>query len=152
MGQKDKFHKEVGMKDSQLKPEYLDTFFKGPIPQGGWPDYYAIVTACNPDGQDVDDATNRKATHALEETIDERGVRYGPMTGGSVDGGHQEFGYLVECDLTSALKLGADYKQEAIFWIEDGNLFVVNCPDGSNKQFVDTWEARYKGADPCPPS
>ena len=36
-GRKDRFHQEVGMKDIQLKPEYSDSFFRGPIPKGGWP-------------------------------------------------------------------------------------------------------------------
>ncbi len=130
-----------------LYEAFLAAVFHGPRPDGGWPDSFAIVTACNPYGRQVDDATNDKATRELEATIGERRFRYGPMTGGSVDGTHQEFGYLVECDLTAALKLGADYKQEAIFWIEDGNLYVITCPEGSGKRLVDTWEARYKGAD-----
>ena len=107
---------------------------------------FAIVTACNPYGRQVDDPTNHKAS-SDEEKIGEQGFCYGPMTGGSVDGAHQEFGYLVVCDLKSALKLGADYNQDAIFWIEDSNLYVITCPDASDKQFVDRWDARYKGAD-----
>ena len=138
----------MNQQDVTLHDAFHAAVFHGPRPDGGWPSSFAIVTACNPDGRNVDAASNRKATRELEARIGERGFRYGPMTGGSIDGTHQEFGYLVECDLTSALNLGADYKQVAIFWIEDGNLFLVTGSDASNKRFVDTWEDRYKGTNP----
>ena len=127
-----------------MNDSYKDTVFHGPEPTEGWPKTFAIVTACNPDGKTAEDTENESATRELSGALVQLALPHRSMTGGSPDGKHQEPGYLVECDLSTALELGVRFQQEAIFWIEDGQVSTVACSGDLTKQPVDTWAARYK--------
>ena len=90
--------------DKNLKPEYSDTVFSGPEPGEGWPESFAIVTAYNPDGVNVDDAANVAANKELEATVRGADLSHSPMAGGSGDGSHVEPSFPVLCDLETALE------------------------------------------------
>jgi hypothetical protein len=126
-----------------LKPEYSDTVFSGPDPGEGWPESFAIVTAYNPDGVNVDDAANLAANEELEATVRDAGLSYSPMAGGSGDGSHVEPGFLVLCDLETALELGHRFNQEAVFWIEAGRLHLVACSGGARVE-LGAWQDRIR--------
>lgn len=125
--------------------EYHETHFapKEP-PSPRWPKAFAVITACNPLGQGPDEAVDKAATVRLRKAISRLGLNRHRVTGISADMKHREPGFAVwGCDLSTALRLGTEFAQNAIFWIEDGRLDVVSCSTGE-RQHVGLWSERLQ--------
>lgn len=127
--------------------EYHETRFapKEPAPPR-WPSAFAVITACNPLGQGLDEEADRAATVRLRKAISRLGLKRHRVTGISADMKHREPGFAVwGCDLTAATQLGREFAQNAIFWIEGGVLDVVSCANGE-RQHVGLWSERLQTA------
>lgn len=127
-----------------ILPEYLQTIFiaKKP-PEGGWPEKFAVITACNPmsSGERQEDAV---ATTRLRKHLSRRGLKRHKVTGTSPDWGHQEAGFVVwNLSLGEALEIGREFRQRAVFWVEGGRIEVVSCESGERK-IVGLWEERVR--------
>lgn len=125
--------------------EYHETRFapKEPTP-ARWPEAFAVITACNPLGQGLDDEADRAATVRLRKAISRLELNRHRVTGVSADLKHREPGFAVwGCDLSTALRLGTEFAQNAIFWIERGELDVVSCSTGE-RQNVGLWSERLQ--------
>jgi hypothetical protein len=125
-----------------ILPEYLQTIFiaKKP-PEDGWPEKFAVITACNPmsSGERHDDAA---AMTRLRKNLSRRGLKRHKVTGASPDWCHQEAGFAVwDVSLQEALEIGREFQQWAVFWVEGGRIEVVSCESGE-RAFVGMWEAR----------
>ena len=127
-----------------ILPEYRETIFKASPPEGGWPEYFHIITAYNP-GKIISDEDNASADEELRRDLECRGLRYLRIKGYSPDQKHHEQGWMIE-DITreQALEIGRRYGQNAIFEIEKGVLFVIGCLSGARQQ-VGNWEDRIIG-------
>jgi len=128
-----------------IKTHYLQTVFllKKPAPDT-WQDTFAVITACNPLGQLVDEAANRSATVCLRKAISRLGLNRHRVTGVSADMKHREASFaLWGCGLAAALDLGRQFNQDAIFWVQDGRLDVVSCATGE-RQHVALWTQRLR--------
>jgi len=125
--------------------EYHETRFapKEPPPPH-WPKAFAVITACNPLGQGLDEDADRAATVRLRKAISRLGLKRHRVTGVSADQKHREAGFAVwGCDLPSAVQLGREFAQNAIYWVEDGRLDVVSCSNGE-RQHVGLWSERLQ--------
>ena len=127
-----------------ILPEYLQTIFiaKKP-PEGGWPEKFAVITACNPmsSGERQDDAV---AMTRLRKHLSRRWLKRHTVTGASPDWSHQEAGFLVwNLSLGEALKIGREFQQRAVFWVEGGRIEVVSC-EGRDRAFVGLWKERIR--------
>jgi hypothetical protein len=125
--------------------EYFGTRFipKEPRPSR-WPDSFAVITACNPLGQGINEEADKSATARLRRSISRLGLNRHPVTGVSAAGIHGEPGFAIwGCDLQAALHLGRDFAQNAIYWIENRRLDVVSCSTGERKH-VGPWSERLK--------
>lgn len=125
--------------------EYHETRFapKEP-PPSRWPEAFAVITACNPLGQGLDEEADRAATARLRKTISCLGLNRHRVAGVSADMKHRESGFAVwGCDLSVALQLGREFAQNAIYWIEGGRLDVVSCGTGE-RQHVGLWSERLQ--------
>ena len=123
-----------------ILPEYHETRFtpKEPLPSR-WPKAFAVITACNPLGQGLDEEADKAATVCLRKAINRLGMKRHRVTGVSADMKHREPGFAVwGCDLPAAIQLGREFAQNAIFWIEEGKLDVVSCATGT-RQHVGLW-------------
>jgi hypothetical protein len=127
-----------------IKPEYFKTIFQTEPPASGFPCSFAIVTGCNPDGITVSAERNGFLTRELQLELEKAKARYWSVRGCSPDLRHCEAGFAVEVDLRIAVALGRKFQQEAIYWIRNGQLFVVDCRSGQ-EVFVDDWSARTLG-------
>ena len=128
-----------------ILPEYHETRFapKEP-PPSRWPKAFAVITACNPLGQGIDEEADKAATGCLRKAINRLGMKRHRITGLSADMKHREAGFAVwGCDLPAAIQLGREFAQNAIFWIEEGKLDVVNCATGT-RQHVGLWSERLQ--------
>ena len=127
-----------------ILPEYPKTIFiaKKP-PEGGWPEKFAVITACNPmsSGQRDEDAAS---TVRLRKHIARSGHKRHRVTGASPDWSHQEAGFAVwNLTLEEAVAIGREFQQRAVFWVEGGGIEVVSCENGERK-FVGKWEERFR--------
>ena len=124
--------------------EYLQTIFIAKdLPAGGWPEKFAVVTACNPmsSGDREDDSA---ATIRLKKHISRSGHKRYRVTGASPDWSHQEASFAVwNLTLDEAVAMGREFRQRAVFWVERGRIEVVSCENGERK-FVGLWEERFR--------
>lgn len=125
---------------SNMNPEYKHSRFLACPPEGGFPICFGVVTACNPNGLVTHDAQNVAATEKLRWQLEVRGRVFFPVTGCSLDLTHQEPGFGVVCQIAKEMvEIGRIWQQEAVFWIEDGIVYLLPC--GSDERaVVGRWE------------
>jgi hypothetical protein len=92
-------------------------------------DRFAIVTAYNPHGRIAALKFNEEADARLSSRLRDMKCRCWRITGRSADFSHAEPGFAAELPLSTALVLGREFKQEAIFWVEKDSLSVITCGD-----------------------
>lgn len=122
-----------------MNQNYLNTRFKVVVPPEGIPSRFGIVTAHNPDGFRVSDAANEKAAAELRMELMNQNRYFFPVTGGSPDFSHAEegFGIVMDC-ADQAVALGRQWRQEAVFWVEDGTVELWSCTTGK-RTVVGPW-------------
>ena len=109
-----------------MNPAYRHARFRAELPQGGLPESFAVVTACNPEGKTIPPPENETRTHAFEAHLVGRGLGHFPVTGFDPRSPHEEAGFGVLCDLETAYALGEEWRQEAVFWIHRGRVSLIN--------------------------
>lgn len=111
-----------------MNPSYRTTRFLAELPRGGMPVRFGVVTACDPVGKPRADAENDTATATFQNELLREGVTFFPVTGGSPDFSHAEPGFgIVLGSLEEALALGRRWQQEAVFWVEYGEVLLCSC-------------------------
>ena len=112
-----------------MKPDYEQTcFLVDDIKK--LPMKFGIVTACNPDGVTVSDELNTAATERLRSDLTGAGFHIFSVTGCSRDLRHQEPGFgIVTSDREAIVELGRAWKQDAVFWVEGGIVYLISCRD-----------------------
>lgn len=128
--------------DDRPRPEHLAAYFTWEPPPSGLPARFGVVTAHNPDGNVQDAAANDGADAALELMLDVGGLSHFRVIGRSQDGSHQEPGWgIVTDDLEEVRDFCKAFHQLAFFWVEDGNIFLVNA-DGKLRHPLAPWAQR----------
>ena len=89
----------------------------------------------------IPESGNQSADETLQLKIELRGASYFRATGCSPDLSHREPGWAVEIGKEEALEWGRDFGQRAIWWIEAGDLILVDCADGCEER-IDSFSAR----------
>ena len=113
-----------------MNPAYQRVRFKAELPEGGLPVRFGLVTAYNPDGRPASDAENAAATEALRAELAGGAAVFFPVTGGSADFVHAEPGFGIALNTRAeAVALGRRWRQEAVFWVEAGEVELVPCGD-----------------------
>jgi hypothetical protein len=132
-----------------IRPEYLKTLFapKKPgknQPPPDWSRPFAILTAHNPGGKKVDPETNAGADKELRRSLSRKSLPKHRITGVSEDWSHEEKGFAVwGLNHKTASEIGHEFRQDAYFWVEHGNVHVHSCHT-QEKQKVGTWESRLR--------
>ncbi len=122
-----------------MNPDYLKTRFRFSAPPEGLPASFAVITACNPDGVPISPDENAARTEAFRSQLAECGHRIFPVTGFDPDSPHHEAGFGVVCEKSTALGFGRQWEQDAIFWVEDGDVWIVSCIDPSEEVILGNW-------------
>lgn len=126
------------MSDS-VPPEYLTALFWLDEPRMGLHERFGVVTACNPDGVKQSDEANRLADEELREYLLQAGLQSFRVTGGSPDGAHKEPGFGIPADSVEDIrKISRRFKQIAFYWVENGEVFVVNT-EGTKERSLGLW-------------
>ncbi len=129
-----------------MNDEYSNVRFRAEPPAGGLPERFGVVTACNPDGVSDLDEKNRARTEVLRARLEAAGLAFFPVTGGSPDFSHREPGFgLVAPSIERVIELGREFHQEAVFWVENGEVQLVSCVSAAS-QVVGRWrELQFAG-------
>lgn len=130
---------------AELPPEFAEAFFTGQVPPGGWPPAFAIVTAHNPDGVLTSPEQNDAADAALSCELRGRHLAHFRVSGGSRDGRHREAGFgIVGISRNAAADLSRHWRQLAYFWIEKGQVLLIDSVTGKERP-VGSWDERWLG-------
>ena len=95
------------------------------------PPSFCVITAWNPDGKADLPGRNRQRDQKLANKLDELSFPRIRITGMSPDESHAEPGWAITCSLEEGLALGREFRQEGIFRVEGGELFLVNSDTGT---------------------
>ena len=117
---------------ARFRDVYLD--------EGDAPEFFAVITACDPNGDELTDEENLARTETFREFLEERDFDYFPATGYGPETDHSEPGFGVICDLKTALELGRKWEQLAIFWVEAGMLSLIWCEDEERLALGSWWD------------
>jgi hypothetical protein len=110
-----------------MPPAYFDTRFKLGLPVTELPESFAIITAHATTGEVWTVEDNNNANEALRAELDKGGQFIGTITGYSPITQHAEPGYAAALEFEEACKIGARFKQDAIYYVSSGTLFVSHC-------------------------
>ena len=113
-----------------MKEEFQHTVFDF-TPQPGIQDFW-VVTAWNPDSQIHADSFNKAADEKLEQLLKDEGFVHFRVTGGSSDGLHAEPGWGIVCDEQTAMRLCAEFQQDAVFHFLGDRITLVSR-DGQSR-------------------
>lgn len=83
---------------------------------------FAIITPCNPKGEVLTELDNDCLLNKMQSMLIE--FDFKELTGASPDLLHQEKSFAVKCSKQKAVSLGRVFQQNAIFWVEDGELSI----------------------------
>ncbi len=103
------------------------------------------MTAWNPEGVTATPAANEQTNARLLAQLTNAGHFHFPVTGGSEDFRHAEPGFGILATKDACMKLGQQFRQEAIFWIERGQVQLCSCTDDAH-HVIGKWKDRATGA------
>ena len=106
------------------------------------PSSFAIITAYNPGGIPlVDPHVNQRRDQKFIEKLNVLSYPYFPIQAGNKDFTHSEASYGIGMPLDEAIQLALAFEQDAIFWIEDEYIHLVECASG-NSEAIAPWADR----------
>ena len=112
---------------SLMTPAYFDTRFKLGLPLSELPESFAIITAHATTGEVWTAEDNLNASEALRDELERGGKLVGTITGYSPITQHAEPGYAATLEFEEACNVGIQFKQDAIYYVSSGTLFVSHC-------------------------
>ncbi|WP_394145497.1 DUF3293 domain-containing protein [Vibrio atypicus] len=128
------------MIDAQLWASYLDPYFRFGAPIRC--DSFAIITAWNPASKWQSNQQNGRNNQQLRLEIDHTYFI-------EVLVGNQEFSWAEESFATAmtrhqAVELGVKYGQNAIYFVEKDQLFLLSCLEDKSVVLIGDWRCRCK--------
>lgn len=112
-----------------MNPIYLNTHFESEEKINDWPDEFAIITAYATTGEHWSEQQNELADSALELKLKEHCSWIKRVRGYSPQSGHSEPGWAINADWSQACNLGAQFKQDAIYYVSNNILTVSYCDE-----------------------
>ncbi len=133
--------------DSSLKVAYFDAWFRCSEPPSRLPREFGIVTPCNPFGRPLGVVKNWKRLRRLEAYLQKHSLSYFRVDGCSRDGSHVESGFGISgAPLADLKQLGAQFDQDAIFWVQNDQVSLVSC-SAEDARFFCRWSKRQASMD-----
>lgn len=103
---------------------------------------FAVVTACNPLGDELDALANRRLAIVLAALVQSRYPGARQAHGRSPDGRHEEPGWAIAAPLEDARRLAADFLQRALFWFDGARFLIVPVLAGGSQETLPASSAR----------
>jgi len=86
-----------------------------------------IVTAFNPHGIALLPEQNIYRNRELAHELKTMAFDITELAAGNQDFSYVETSFIFECEQGEAIALGVKWQQNAIFWIEQGQLYLLAC-------------------------
>ncbi|MBZ9612610.1 DUF3293 domain-containing protein [Rheinheimera maricola] len=86
---------------------------------------FAIISAQNPAGHTEHPYLNLRRDNELQACLNKQRLPYRSVIGSAPDRSFQEKSWIVLCDKKSAIELALQFEQNAIYWVQQGELFLV---------------------------
>jgi hypothetical protein len=125
-----------------MHPSYFDTRFRSEIVPLPPPEAFAILSAQATTGSTWSPERNASADAALKRVLVERGGWLHRLVGYSPKTQHAEPSWAAVMPLEEACRLGQEFFQDAIYWVEHDRLFVLECHAPGRCVFVDIFSRR----------
>lgn len=103
---------------------------------------FAIISAQNPLGNLCLQPQNLRLDCEFENELHQHGWPYRRMIGASPDLSFRESSWAVLCDKRRALELAKRYRQNAIYWVEQGELYLVPALFGNCEEHLGAFRPR----------
>lgn len=121
---------------------YLETRFLAENQPADWPVEFAIITGYATTGETWSDEENRAADDALRQELEEMDGAVSRITGYSPTTLHQEPGWAAVLPWKTACDVGARYRQDAIYYVTNDDLWVTYCDERQQLQRVGPFRER----------
>ena len=110
-----------------LNPVYFNTRFRVVHLPPAWPSTFVIVTAYATTGERWTEEENERANAELGERLAAMSVWHWPITGYDPKTGHAEPGWAIAIPHPDGVRLGIDFRQDAVFAVTGDELQVISC-------------------------
>lgn len=128
--------------DRPLHPAYFHVRFRVEESVASWLSTFAIVSGYATTGEQWTSAQNEASDRALATELQARSGWVRRITGYSPETGHAEPGWAVELTEEEAREVGRQFRQDAIYLVQDRQLVVTRCEPGSALVFVAPFDER----------
>jgi uncharacterized protein YneR len=125
---------------------YFETRFKSPGLSTALPPEFAIITAFATTGETWSQEENESADEELRIHLESQSCRMHRMTGYSPSSGHAESGWAVGLAFDVACDIGILFKQDAIYFVIEDQLYVSFCDHRRDLISVDIFSERLDAA------
>lgn len=109
--------------------EYFDTRFRAETPLDWGSSNFAIISACATTGTLRDAAREAADDTRLHARLQSFGCSPRRVTGYSPHTGHAEASWAAPIGEIEAVRVGAEFSQDAIYLVRGGTLWVAACRD-----------------------
>ena len=103
---------------------------------------FAIISAQNPAGQTEHPYLNLRRDNELQACLNQQRLPYRSVIGSAPDLSFQEKSWIVLCDKSCAIQLALQFEQNAIYWVEQGKLFLVPALLQQNEEYLGEFNPR----------
>ncbi|WP_213997002.1 DUF3293 domain-containing protein [Arsukibacterium sp.] len=103
---------------------------------------FAIISAQNPAGEMKNPHLNLCLDKRFEGVLQQARIPYRSVIGASADLRFQEKSWIVFCDKITALQLGQNLQQNAIYWIEQNKLYLVPVLYQQHEEYLGLFDSR----------
>lgn len=86
---------------------------------------FSIISVANPAGKLAEPGLNHCRNMAFAACLHDTSLRYRQIIGASVDLTFQEASWAVFCSRAQALQYALAWQQNAIYWVEQGELWLL---------------------------
>ncbi|WP_417703111.1 DUF3293 domain-containing protein [Rheinheimera aquimaris] len=86
---------------------------------------FAIISAQNPAGVSGHPYLNLRRDKEFQAYLNQQKLPYRSVIGCAPDHSFQEKSWIVLCEKNTAITLARQFEQNAIYWVEQGELFLV---------------------------
>ena len=117
-----------------LNPVYFNTRFRVAKLPTAWPSTFVIVTAYATTGEQWTNEENERVDVALRERLAAMSVWHWRITGYDPETGHAEPGWAVGMLVSDGVRLGVDFRHDAVFGVTGDELPVISCRTGETGQ------------------
>ena len=128
------------MIDAQLWAAYCEPYFQ--FSDEMTSDFFAVITAWNPASQRVSNEENLRNNQRLALEISH--TNYVDVLVGDEAFTWKEASFAVAIERELAIELGRKFGQNAIYYVENNQLYLLSCLPDATSLSIKGWQSRIR--------